>query len=75
MADDGLAWFRSSESGVAGLLPALRLQSVLAAAWAGCNQHHGRELSRNPTGLRMSHHIYVDEKPDFYAIVDDLPQR
>lgn len=28
----------------------------------------------DPTGLRLASHIYVDEKGDYYDIVDGLPQ-
>ncbi|WP_245477382.1 MULTISPECIES: hypothetical protein [unclassified Mesorhizobium] len=40
--------------------------------------HIGVDLSGSyarPTGLRLSEHIYVGSKSDFYDLADGLPQK
>jgi hypothetical protein len=73
VADDGLAWYESSPEASRGF-----------CRTCGSNlfwRPHGRDVTSimagtvaNPTGLRISHHIYVDDKPDFYEICDGLPR-
>lgn len=72
-ADNGLAWYASSEEASRGFCR--RCGSNLF--W----RPHGRDVTSimagtvvNPTGFRISHHIYADDKPDFYDITDGLPR-
>ncbi|MEM1048400.1 MAG: GFA family protein [Pseudomonadota bacterium] len=67
-----LAWFQSSDWARRGFC---RICGS-ALFW----DDGGNQLSINagaldpPTGLKLARHIYVDEKPDYYDIDDDLPK-
>lgn len=71
---DGLTWFQSSEKVRRGFCShcgcwlfwdpvGLDLIGVAMGAFDA------------PTGTRLSHHIFVTEKGDYYDITDGLPQR
>ena len=67
-----LKWYRSSEWARRGFCS--ECGSFLF--WDGSED----EISLNagsldqPTGLKLSGHIYVDDKADYYDITDDLPK-
>lgn len=71
--DRGLKWFQSSPeakrgfcSECGGNLFYKRLDRDQTSIMTGTLDH--------PTGLAMSHHIFVDDKSDYYEITDGLPQ-
>ena len=69
----GLAWYQSSDTARRGFcrecgsslfwdpLP----KDYIAVAAGSLDQ---------PTGLKLTKHIFVEDKPDFYEITDGLPQ-
>ena len=69
---DGLKWYRSSELAQRGFCSACG--SFLF--WDGVED----EMSINagsldqPTGLKLSGHIFVDDKADYYDLNDSLPK-
>ncbi|MBO9434706.1 GFA family protein [Ruegeria sp. R13_0] len=73
-ASDTLRWFRASETARRGFCSACG--SFLF--W----QHNEEDTISvsmgalsEPTGLKLSKHIFVADKGDYYDISDDLPQR
>ncbi len=73
-ASDTLRWFRASETARRGFCS--ECGSFLF--W----QHNEEETISismgalsEPTGLKLSKHIFVADKGDYYDISDDLPQR
>lgn len=71
--DRGLKWYRSSAEAKRGFCAECggnlfykRLDRDRTSIMAGTLDH--------PTGLVMSHHIFADEKSDYYEIADGLPQ-
>ncbi|TQV71931.1 GFA family protein [Denitrobaculum tricleocarpae] len=70
--EDGLAWFRSSETASRGFCR----DCGSSLFW----RRHGDELFSimagtldSPTGLSVACHIYADTKGDYYQIADDVP--
>ena len=70
--DGSLQWYRSSQFARRGFC----IQCGSALFW----DDGGEEMSINagsldqPTGLRMTKHIFVDDKADYYEIEDSLPK-
>ncbi|MGI9413543.1 MAG: GFA family protein [Hyphomicrobiales bacterium] len=68
----GLTWYRSSDWARRGFCA----ECGSALFW----DDDGEEISISagsldqPTGLKVTKHIYVDEKGDYYEIADDLPK-
>lgn len=73
-ARDTLRWFRASETARRGFCSACG--SFLF--WQH-NEEDTISISMGalsaPTGLKLSKHIFVADKGDYYDISDDLPQR
>ncbi len=73
-ASDTLRWFRSSETARRGFCS--ECGSFLF--WQH-NEEDTISISMGalsePTGLKLSKHIFVADKGDYYDISDDLPQR
>lgn len=72
--DRGLKWFRSSADARRGFCAECggnlfyqRLDLDQVSIMTGTLDH--------PTGLAMSHHIFVAEKSDYYDLNDGLPQK
>ena len=71
--DDGLTWFGASDTAQRGFCklcgstlfwrPADAPRTVVSAA-----------ALDEPTGLRMSDHVFVEDKGEYYEIADGLPQ-
>ena len=73
-ASDTLRWFRASETARRGFCS--ECGSFLF--WQH-NEEDTISISMGalsaPTGLKLSKHIFVEDKGDYYDISDDLPQR
>ncbi len=73
LADDGIAWYRSSTRAERGFCS--RCGSSMF--W---RPDHGRYISvmagtlDRPTGLKSACHIYVNMASDYYSIADGLPR-
>lgn len=74
ISGDSLRWFESS--------PGIRRGFCATCGTSLFWQPEGRSAVSvsagaidNPTGLRLSQHIYVADRGDYYEITDDLPQR
>lgn len=71
-ADDGLEWYRSSDIAKRGFCA----KCGSALFW----DDGSAEISINagsldqPTGLKLTAHIFVADKADYYEIEDDLPK-
>ena len=69
---DTLKWYRSSDFAKRGFCS----ECGSALFW----DDGGDQVSLNagsldqPTGLKLGAHIFVDDKPDYYEIEDDLPK-
>ena len=68
----GLKWYRSSESARRGFCG--ECGSFLL--WDGGNDEMSINLGSldQPTGLKLSGHIFVDDKADYHELTDDLPK-
>ena len=74
-ADATLAWYASSAEAERGFCR--RCGSVLFWRRTTGDRTHVSILAGAldpPTGLRLDHHIFVADKPDFYDITDGLPR-
>lgn len=70
---DNLTWYEASDEARRGFCSTCgshmfwkRHGSDQTSVWAGAFE--------KPSGLEASHHIYVDEKGDYYELCDGLPQ-
>ncbi|RWJ96526.1 MAG: GFA family protein [Mesorhizobium sp.] len=70
IASSTLTWYRSSPNVERGF--ALRRQSFLEAP--GKETFVAAGTLDPPTGLRLSKHIFIGSKSDFYDLADGLPQ-
>lgn len=74
LCEETLTWFRSSESVQRGFCK--RCGGNLFWKQAGSSDTYitAGTLDK-PTGLKISEHIFVASKSDFYDITDGLPQK
>ena len=70
---DGLAWYKTSEVARRGFCRECGSSLFWEPFELDSTGIIAGSLDR-PTGLKTMGHIFVGEKPDFYDIVDDLPQ-
>jgi hypothetical protein len=74
MTDDGaLKWYQSSDKGKRGFCS----QCGSALFWKSDEEPYTSILAGSfdqPTGLRLTRHIFVADKGDYYEIDDGLPQ-
>lgn len=71
--DDGLGWYKTSSIAQRGFCR----ECGSSLFWEPFNLDGTGIIAGTldgPTGLRTIGHIFVGEKPDFYDIVDELPQ-
>lgn len=71
--DDGLRWYRSSDSARRGFCGTCGSSLFWDMDKAGSISVACGALAA-PTGLRQSMHIFVADKGDYYDIADGLPQ-
>ncbi len=70
---DGLAWYKTSEIAQRGFCR----ECGSSLFWEPFHLDATGIIAGSldaPTGLKTIGHIFVGEKPDFYEIVDELPQ-
>lgn len=71
--DDGLSWYASSDFAKRGFC-----KNCGSALFYRMNDEDGIGIAAGcldtPTGLRLSKHIYVADKGDYYTIADGLPE-
>jgi len=70
---DGLAWYKTSEVARRGFCRECGSSLFWEPFELDSTGIIAGSLDR-PTGLKTMGHIFVGEKPDFYEIVDELPQ-
>ena len=71
--EDNVRWYRASEHGERGFCQTCGS----ALFWRFAGEGHTSVLAGafdEPTGLKLSHHIFCADKGDFYEITDGLPQ-
>lgn len=70
--EDKVTWYQSSSFARRGFCSVCR--SVLF--WDDHSDRIGINMGSldQPTGLKLEHHIFVDDKADYYDIDDGLPQ-
>ena len=73
VADKGLKWFASSKDASRGFCGACG-SSLFWKPASGSRIAIMAGALDPPTGLEVDHHIFVDDKSDYYAIADGLPQ-
>jgi hypothetical protein len=74
-ADETLAWFRSSETASRGFCTRCGGNLFWRAEPPGDEIYVTAGTLDAPTGLRLSGHIFVGSKSDYYEISDGLPQK
>ena len=70
---DGLAWYKTSEVAQRGFCRECGSSLFWEPFELDATGIIAGSLD-SPTGLKTIGHIFVGEKPDFYEIVDELPQ-
>ena len=76
---DGLAWYASSDFGERGFCR--RCGSTLFWREAGAERDWAVSVGALDAtndgghGLRITEHIWIDDKPDFYDFADDAPRK
>ena len=72
LADETLKWYQSSDFARRGFCSACGS----ALFWDDGESRMGINAGSldQPTGLSLAYHIFVDDKPDYYEIADDLPK-
>lgn len=72
LAGETLAWFRSSPIAQRGFCSACG--SVMFWDDGGSLMSINAGCLNQPTGLKITKHIFVDDIPDYYTLDDDLPK-
>lgn len=70
---DGLAWYRASDTARRGFCK-LCGSTLFWKPDNAARTAVGAGAFDGDTGLRMTHHVFVADKGDYYRIVDGLPQ-
>ncbi len=72
LSEEGLKWYQSSDYARRGFCS----NCGSALFWDDGKTAIGINAGSldQPTGLKLTHHIFVDEKPDYYEITDTLPK-
>ncbi len=72
LEDRGLKWYKSSDFAQRGFCS----ECGTAIFWddGGDMVNFSVGSLDQPTGLKIVSHIFVDEKPDYYDLEDDLPK-
>lgn len=71
--DTGLAWFRASDMAQRGFCK-LCGSTLFWKPDDGDHTSVGAGTLDAPTGLKMTRHVFVADKGDYYDIADDLPR-
>ena len=71
--DVGLKWFRSSNEARRGFCQECGA-SIFFECLGGSNISIAAGMLDSSKGLKTVEHIFVDDKPDYYEIEDDLPK-
>jgi hypothetical protein len=71
--DVGLKWFRSSNEARRGFCQECGA-SIIFERLGGSNISIAAGMLDSSKGLKTVEHIFVDDKPDYYEIEDDLPK-
>ncbi len=74
LEDRGLTWFKSSDRAERGFCNVCG-SNLFFRTFEGEGMAICPGTLDTPTGLKGRIHIFVDEKPDYYEITDDLPQK
>ena len=69
-----MRWYARQRQGAARLLPALRIEPVLAGARQSAQMDFALGAVDGPTGMHLGRHIYVEDKGDYYDIAAGEPQ-
>ncbi len=72
--DDGLSWYRASETARRGFCKSCG-SSLFWRADRGTNIAVAMAALDSPTGLQLGRHVWVNAKGDYYDLADGLPQQ